>query len=85
MSVTLEIPADIASSVRVPPQEMEARLRLELAVALYSQNLLASGKASALAGLTRLEWENVLGKRAIPRHYSEADLAEDLDHANSRE
>ena len=85
MSVTLEIPADIASSVRVPPQEMEARLRLELAVALYSQNLLASGKACALAALTRVEWENVLGNRAIPRHYSEADLAEDLDHANSRE
>ena len=85
MSVTLEIPADIASSVRVPPQEMEARLRLELGVALYSQNLLASGKACALAGLTLLEWENVLGKRAIPRHYAEADLAEDLDHANSRQ
>jgi predicted HTH domain antitoxin len=81
MSVTLEIPADILSSVRIPPQEMEARLRLELAVALYSQNLLASGKACALAGLTRLEWENVLGKRAVPRHYGEADLAEDVSHA----
>lgn len=82
MSVTLEIPADILSSVRVPPQEMEARLRLELAVALYSQNLLASGKACALAGLTRLEWDDVLGKRAVPRHYGEADLAEDCQHAN---
>jgi len=82
MSVILEIPADIASSVRIPPQEVEARLLLELAVALYGQNLLASGKACALAGLTRLEWDDVLGKRAIPRHYSEADLAEDLNHAN---
>ncbi len=82
MSVTLEISADVVSSVRIPPQEMEARLRLELAVALYSQNLLASGKACTLAGLTRLEWDDVLGKRAIPRHYSEADLAEDFHHAN---
>lgn len=85
MSVTLEIPADVLSSVRVPPQEVEARLRLELAVALYSQNLLASGKACALAGLTRLEWEAVLGKRAIPRHYGEADMAEDCQDANRRQ
>ena len=84
MSVTLEIPADVLSSVRIPPQEMEARLRLELAVALYSQNLLASGKACALAGLTRLEWDDLLGKRAVPRHYGEADLAEDCQEANRR-
>ena len=82
MSVTLEIPADVLSSVRVPPQEVEARLRLELALALYAQNLLASGKACSLAGLTRLEWEAVLGLRAIPRHYGAADLAEDSSHAN---
>ena len=82
MSVTLEIPADVLSSVRVPPQEVEARLLLELALALYAQNLLASGKACSLAGLTRLEWEAVLGRRAISRHYGEADLAEDSPHAN---
>lgn len=84
MSITLEIPPDVVQSVRVPPQELEARLRLELAVALYSQNLLASGKACALAGLTRWEWEELLAKRRIPRHYSEADLAEDLDHVQGR-
>ena len=85
MSITLEIPPDVAQSVRVPPQEMEARLRLELAVALYGQNLLASGKACALAGLTRWEWEELLAKRRIPRHYAEADLVEDLDHAQGRQ
>jgi uncharacterized membrane protein len=35
MSVTLEIPAEIVESVRVPPQELEERLRLELALALF--------------------------------------------------
>jgi predicted HTH domain antitoxin len=85
MSVTLEIPAEIASSVRVPPQERQSRLMLELAVALYSQNLLPSGKACALAGLTRLEWEELLGQRKVLRHYSDADLAEDLSHGKRRE
>jgi predicted HTH domain antitoxin len=80
MSVTLEIPPDIVQSVRVPPQEVESRLRLELAIALYTQNLLSSGKACALAGLTRSEWEATLGKRQVHRHYSDADLVEDLGY-----
>jgi predicted HTH domain antitoxin len=51
-----------------------------LAIALYTQHLLSSGKACALAGLTRAEWETTLGKRQVPRHYSDADLAEDLGY-----
>ena len=85
MSVTIEIPTEIVQSVRVPPQEVEERLRLELAVALYSQNLLSSGKACALARLTRWQWEELLSQRRVPRHYSEADLAEDLDHGQRRQ
>jgi predicted HTH domain antitoxin len=77
----LEIPPEILQSLKVPPQEVEERLRLELALTLYSQKLLSSGKACALAGLSRWAWEEVLGKRHIPRHYSEEDLAEDLRHA----
>jgi predicted HTH domain antitoxin len=85
MRLTLEIPQDILQSLKVPPQELEERLRLELAVALYSQKLLPSGKACALAGLSRWAWEELLGKRQIPRHYSEEDLAEDLGHAPGRQ
>ena len=85
MSVTLEIPAEIVQCVRVPPQEIEGRLRLEMALALYGQELLSSGKACALARLTRWEWEELLSKRQIPRHYCEADLTEDLAHAKSRQ
>ena len=81
MSITLDIPPDIAASVGVPPHELEPRLRLELAIALYTQNLLTSGNASALAELTRSEWEAALGKRQVPRHYSDADLNEDLAYA----
>lgn len=83
MSVSLDIPEDIASSVRVPPQEVEARLRLELALALYQQELLSSGKACALAGMTRLDWDQLLGARKIGRHYAESDLAEDTQDGSS--
>ncbi len=81
MRLVLEIPPEILQSLKVPPQEAEERLRLELAIALYSQKMLPSGKACALAGLSRSAWEELLGRRKVPRHYSEEDLAEDLRHA----
>ena len=82
MSVSLEIPPEVVENVRIPPHELEARLRLELAIALDTQDLLSSGQACALAELTRSGWETTLGRRRVPRHYSDADLAEDLHHAH---
>jgi RES domain-containing protein len=55
MRLTLEIPPEILQSLKVPQQEVEERLRLELALALYSQNLLPS-TGSARSG-TALDGE----------------------------
>ena len=84
MSVTLEIPAEIVERLRVPPQEVEARLRLELAVALYCQQLLSGGKAATLAGLTRWQWEDLLAHRHLARHYGEAELTADAAYGQGR-
>lgn len=81
MSVTLEIPDDVSQAMRVPPQELEARLRLELAVALYAQQVLSLGKAAHLAGLTRFEMNSVLARRNVPMHYSAQELADDAAYA----
>jgi predicted HTH domain antitoxin len=43
--------------------------------------MLSSGKASALSGLTRGQFEELLGERKIKRHYAEAELEEDLRYA----
>jgi predicted HTH domain antitoxin len=82
MSVTLEVPNEVTQAMRLPPPEAEARLRLELAIGLYSQRLLPPGKAAQLAGLNRWEFDDVLGRRGIPAHYTEADLAHDLAYAD---
>ncbi len=83
MSVTLEIPDDVSQAMRVPPPELEARLLLELAAALYAQQVLSLGKAAQLAGLTRFEMNSVLARRGVPMHYSAQELAEDLAYARS--
>ena len=82
--MTLEISSEMIESVRVPPQEMEARLRLELAVALYSQKLLSDGKAATLAGLSRWQWDEILASRQVVRHYDATDVITDVAYGQGR-
>lgn len=78
---TVDIPEDIAAALRLPPDEAEQEVRKELAVTLYARKLLPLGKARQLAGLSRRDFEALLGTRQIPRDYSESDLDDDLDYA----
>jgi predicted HTH domain antitoxin len=78
---TLKIPEEIINALRIPPDDVEAELYKELALALYQRGMLSSGKASALSGLTRLQFEDLLGQRKVNRHYGEAELEEDLKYA----
>lgn len=81
MTHHLKISASIARSLKLPAPEIEPRLRAELAVALYAQGILPFGKASELAALSRFAFADLVAQRNIPRHYTEDDLAQDLDYA----
>jgi len=81
VTIHLDIPESIANSLRLPPPEVEPRLRTELAVALYAQGILHFGKAAELAGLSRFAFADLVTQRNIPRHYTEDDLAQDLEYA----
>ncbi|HYO13245.1 MAG TPA: UPF0175 family protein [Thermoanaerobaculia bacterium] len=78
----LEIPPEVLDAVKLPPSEVERELRKELALALYHRGILSLGKARILAQMSRWQFEQLLGERQIPRHYTEADLAEDLQFAH---
>ncbi|WP_103027754.1 UPF0175 family protein [Salinibacter altiplanensis] len=79
-NLTLDIPDDVANVLRLPPDEAGREVRKELAVTLYACQLLPLGKARKLAGLSRRDFEALLGDRQIPRHYSTEDLEADLDY-----
>ena len=81
MTLNLDIPESITSSLRLPEPEMEPRLRAELAIALYAQGILPFGKASELAGISRHAFAELVGQRGIARHYTELELAQDLEYA----
>jgi len=84
MAVQISIPDDIAEAMSIPRPEREERARLELAVALYAQEILSFGKARQLAGLTKLAFAHELGRRNIPRHYTAENLAEDIAYARGQ-
>jgi predicted HTH domain antitoxin len=81
----LEIPAEVLAAVKLPPGEVEQELRQELALALYRRQVLAIGPARRLARLSRWEFEELLGQRQIPRHYTAQDLAEDIDYGRGHQ
>lgn len=83
--LVLKIPGDVVDALRLPPDEVDSELHKELALALYQRGVLSSGKACRLAGMTRWEFEELLGQRKILRHYTEENLDEDIEYARSHQ
>jgi predicted HTH domain antitoxin len=81
MTYHLDIPESIATSLKLPPAEVQSRLRIELAIALYAQGILSFGKASELAEVSRFEFADLITQRNIPRHYTEENLMQDINYA----
>lgn len=81
IKLTLDVPDEVLEAVKLPPAEVEKEFRKELALALYQRGVLSLGKARILAQMTRWEFEELLGERRILRHYTDADLEEDVQYA----
>jgi predicted HTH domain antitoxin len=81
MSFTVELPDSVAEALRLAPPDAEAEVRKELALALYARGILGFGKARELCGLTKWQFEELLGRRKVVRPYDEDDLAVDLAYA----
>jgi predicted HTH domain antitoxin len=81
MSFIVELPDSVAEALRLAPADAEAEVRKELALALYARGILGFGKARELCGLTKWQFEELLGRRKVIRPYDEDDLAVDLAYA----
>lgn len=79
----IAIPEEVYQALRLPPDNVVAELRKELAVALYARGILPFGKARLLAGIGVWEFVELLGDRHVVRHYTLEDLQADLDYAPS--
>jgi len=78
MPVSLEIPDEVLSALKLPPRAVERELRKELAIHLVAEGLLPQASACRLAGLSRLAFERLLGERQVPPRYTPADVDADV-------
>ncbi len=75
--VVIEVP----EGLRIPPGELEERLRIELTLRLYEKGIASLGQARRIAGLTKWDFLELLAREGIPLHYGEEELKEDLEVA----
>ena len=85
MQLTLEIPDELLRALPVPREEQQRRLQTELACLLYAKGWLSFGQAARVAGLEHHRFGLELGDRNISRHYSAADVEDDLAYASRQQ
>lgn len=77
MSVT--IPDDILQATHMTEDE----LKLEIAIMLYKQQKISSGKVRAWTGLTVIEFQHELAKRGLSINYGVEDFQADVQTLES--
>ena len=81
MGLRISIYDSIVQALCLPEPRIEQELRRELAIALYTQDILSFGKARELAEMDKYEFGQLLALRGVVRHYGFAELDDDLNYA----
>ena len=68
--MTIEISDQILDKLSITREEV----KLEVAVALYAREILTLEQASKMAEVGQLKFQQILGERKIPMHYSKEDF-----------
>jgi predicted HTH domain antitoxin len=72
--ITIELP----NMVKLPEDEVEERVKLELAIRLYEKGILSFGQARKLANMSKWNFIEILKKENIGIPYDENEFREDL-------
>ena len=78
--MTIEIPEEALGALRKGPQEFARELRLAAPVKWYELQLLSQERAAAVAGLSRAEFLQALGRFGVaPFQYGPEEIVEEAD------
>jgi predicted HTH domain antitoxin len=80
-TVTLQLPEGIAAKLAASPSDAVSRVKVELALNLYSLGEITHAEACQLAGMSRGSFESLLAEREVVRPYTTEMLDEDLRNA----
>jgi len=65
VTVSLEFPRDLLGALEVPQEQLEARLRELIALQLFREGRISSGKGAELLGLSKLEFIELLARHGL--------------------
>ena len=81
MQVVLHIPEELERVLAGSPEAVQSRVRLDMAVYYYREGVISLGKAAEMSGVSRLDFERILGERGTIRNYTAGDLERDMEWA----
>ncbi|WP_258083093.1 UPF0175 family protein [Thermococcus thermotolerans] len=73
-----KIVVELPGMMKIPDEEIERRVKVELALRLYEKGILSFGQARRLAGLSKWEFIELLAKEGEGIPYDEEELENDL-------
>lgn len=74
MTMQLTIPDPVLDGLRVSHPQVEQELLKELAIALYTREMLPFSKASELAQLSTQEFSKLVAERGVSRRCSKVEI-----------
>jgi predicted HTH domain antitoxin len=78
MHMTIEIPEEALGALRKAPQDFARELRLAAAVKWYELKTLSQERAARVAGMSRAEFLNALGRFGVsPFQYGPDEILEE--------
>jgi predicted HTH domain antitoxin len=83
-TVSLQLPEQIAAKLAASSSDTATRVKVELALNLYSLGEISHAEACQLADVSRISFESLLEEREVVRPYTIEMLDEDMKNAGRR-
>jgi predicted HTH domain antitoxin len=83
MRIVIDLPDDLAASLRRTPDEIRYDLTLRALAGLVERGLISSGRAAELGGVSRREFLDWCGRWQIRLHrWSDSEVEQEVSYAH---
>ncbi len=82
MTITVQVPDALLEGLAESPEALGQEIRLAAAIYLYSRGLISQGKGAEIAGVSRWEFIQALGRAEVPAcQVTSEELQEEVERA----
>ena len=83
MTITVQVPDVLLEDLATIPEELDREIRIAAAVHLYSRGLTSQGTGAEIAGLSRWEFIQALGRAEVTAcHVTSEELTVEVERAH---